>query len=158
MGRYGNSASLEDITWTAGCSKGSMERYTKHCFNAIKKLHSVFVRKLAVAEKEVEKQWIDRHLGFIGSWQDGWVMYDGTIIVLYAKPSANGHMTRSSTDLIFVLLAKQNPEVLMLCHFTNELPHEGGVICPPVDIGQFDLSLLTHDTQAVWRKQRRNRG
>ena len=41
-------------------------------------------------EKEVEKQWMDAHLGFVGTWRDGWVMYDGTIVVLYQKPGLNG--------------------------------------------------------------------
>ncbi|KAF8797443.1 hypothetical protein BYT27DRAFT_7237260 [Phlegmacium glaucopus] len=63
MGRYGNGASIEDIARAAGCSE---------------------------AEKEVEKEWMDNHLGFRGSWRDGWVMYDGTIVVLYRKPGKNG--------------------------------------------------------------------
>ena len=33
---------------------------------------------------------MDKHLGFVGTWQDGWVMYDGTIVVLYAKPGLHG--------------------------------------------------------------------
>ncbi|KIM59852.1 hypothetical protein SCLCIDRAFT_68865, partial [Scleroderma citrinum Foug A] len=63
MGRYGNGASVEDIARIAGCSEGA---------------------------KEVEKCWIDQHLGFKGTWREGWVMYDGTIVVLYAKPGLNG--------------------------------------------------------------------
>jgi hypothetical protein len=27
MGRYGNSASVEEIAWIAGCSEGSVENY-----------------------------------------------------------------------------------------------------------------------------------
>jgi hypothetical protein len=33
---------------------------------------------------------MDEHLGFVGNWQDGWVMYDGTIVVLYSKPGLHG--------------------------------------------------------------------
>jgi hypothetical protein len=33
---------------------------------------------------------MDEHLGFRGKWRDGWVMYDGTIVVLYKKPGLNG--------------------------------------------------------------------
>ena len=29
-------------------------------------------------------------MGFRGTWQDGWVMYDGTIVVLYARPGLDG--------------------------------------------------------------------
>ncbi|KIM50092.1 hypothetical protein SCLCIDRAFT_1187614, partial [Scleroderma citrinum Foug A] len=62
MGQYGNGASLEDIACVAGCSEGA----------------------------EWEKCWIDEHLGFKGTWWEGWVMYDGTIVPLYAKPAVNG--------------------------------------------------------------------
>ncbi|KAF8800518.1 hypothetical protein BYT27DRAFT_7227445 [Phlegmacium glaucopus] len=77
MGRCGNGASLEDIS---RCSKGSVENYTNQCFTAI---------ELTSAEKEVEKKWMDEHLGFRGKWREGWVMYDGTIVVLYKKPGLN---------------------------------------------------------------------
>jgi hypothetical protein len=45
---------------------------------------------LTQEEKEIEKWWMDEHLGFQGLWREGWVIYDGTIIVLYAKPGLNG--------------------------------------------------------------------
>lgn len=90
MGRYGNGASIQDIARVAGCSEGSVENYTDRCFEAIEALHDLFVRRLTPAEKEREKEWMDEHLGFKGSWRDGWVMYDGTIVVLYKKPGLNG--------------------------------------------------------------------
>ncbi|KIN95630.1 hypothetical protein M404DRAFT_165310 [Pisolithus tinctorius Marx 270] len=62
MGHYGNGASLEDIAWVAGISEGS----------------------------EAEKVWIDSQIGFRGTWWEGWVMYDGTVVVLYTKPGLNG--------------------------------------------------------------------
>ena len=30
------------------------------------------------------------NLGFRGKWQDGWLMYDETIVVLFQKPGLNG--------------------------------------------------------------------
>jgi hypothetical protein len=90
MGRFGNGASLEDLARTAGCSEGTVENYTGRCFQAINRLHNLFVRPLTTAEKEVEKQWVDEHLGFVGTWGEGWIMYDGTIVVLYARPALNG--------------------------------------------------------------------
>ena len=90
MGRYGNGASVEDIAHTAGCSEGLVENYTNRCFIAIESLHDLFVRRLTLAEKEVEKKWMDEHLGFRGKWREGWVMYDGTIVVLYKRPGLNG--------------------------------------------------------------------
>lgn len=69
---------------------GSVEKFTDWCFDAIESLHDLFVRKLTPEEKEREKQWMDEHLGFRGTWRDGWIMYDGTIVVLYHKPGLNG--------------------------------------------------------------------
>jgi len=90
MGRFGNGASLEDIAWTAGCSEGSVEEFTDHCFGAIESLHDMFVRPLTDEKKEKEKEWMDQQLGFKGLWREGYLMYDGTIIVVYAKPGLNG--------------------------------------------------------------------
>ncbi|RDX46161.1 hypothetical protein OH76DRAFT_1332707, partial [Lentinus brumalis] len=64
MGRFGNAASLEDIAREAGIAEGT--------------------------EKEQEKQWMDEHVGFRGLWREGWLMYDGTIVVLYARPGLDG--------------------------------------------------------------------
>jgi hypothetical protein len=98
LGRYGNGASLEDIARFAGCSEGAVELYTQRCFRAIEALHDAFVCLPTAAEKEREKCWVDEHLGFKGTWREGWVMYDGTIVPLYAKPAVNGeaYFTRKS--------------------------------------------------------------
>ncbi|THU98107.1 hypothetical protein K435DRAFT_661587 [Dendrothele bispora CBS 962.96] len=71
LGHYGNAASLRIIARTAGVAEGS---------------------------KEVEKCWIDERLGFRGTWREGWVMYDGTIVPLFRKPGLNGdaYFTRKS--------------------------------------------------------------
>lgn len=90
LGCFGNGASLEDIACTAGCSEGAVEKYTERCFEAIESLHDIFVQPLTAEEKEKEREWIDNHLGFRGLWHEGYLMYDGTIVVLYAKPGLNG--------------------------------------------------------------------
>ena len=90
MGHFGNGASLEDVACMAGCSEGAVKNYTDRCFKAIESLHDIFVRCLTDEEKEKEKKWMDKHLGFQGLWREGYLMYDGTIVVLYAKPGLNG--------------------------------------------------------------------
>ena len=90
MGRFGNGASLADVAREAGCSEGSVELWTDRCLTAIESLHDIFVRPLTAEEKEAEKEWIDTNMGFRGLWRDGWIMYDGTIIVLYARPGMDG--------------------------------------------------------------------
>jgi hypothetical protein len=112
MGRYGNGASVEDIARGAGCSEGSVENYTNRCFEAILSLQGQFVKKLTPAEKEIEKEWMDNHLGFRGSWRDGWVMYDGTIVVLYRKPGKDG-------DAYFTRKANYGLNVQVCDHLTG---------------------------------------
>jgi hypothetical protein len=90
MGCYGNAVSVEEVACVAGCGEGSVENFTNQCFTAIEGLHNHFVCCLTPAEKEVEKRWMDENLGFKGKWQDGWLMYDGTIVVLFQKPGLNG--------------------------------------------------------------------
>jgi hypothetical protein len=90
MGRYGNAASVEEVARVAGCGEGSVENFTDRCFTAIEDLHDLFVRRFTPAEKEVEKTWMDENLGFKGKWRNGWLMYDGTIVVLFQKPGLNG--------------------------------------------------------------------
>jgi hypothetical protein len=90
MGRYGNGASVPDIARIAGCSEGSVVNFTSRCFDAIEELQEFFVRNLTQEEKEKEKEWIDEQLGFKGTWREGWIMYDGTIVVLHQRPGLNG--------------------------------------------------------------------
>ncbi|KAG6808924.1 hypothetical protein H0H93_016338 [Arthromyces matolae] len=90
MGRYGNAASLIDVAREAGISEGSVELFTHRCFTAIESLHEIFVRPLTSEEKEKEKEWVDEHMGFRGLWREGWIMYDGTIVVLYSRPGLDG--------------------------------------------------------------------
>ena len=109
MGRYGNGASVKDIAHAAGCSEGSVVNYTNRCFEEILALQSQFVRKLTPAEKEAEKEWMDNYLGFQGSWRDGWVMYDGMIVVLYRKPGKNGdtyYTQKANYGLDAILMSK----------------------------------------------------
>lgn len=92
LGRYGNGSSVQDVAMIAGISSGGVELCTNRCFDAIESLHDDFVRPLTPAEKEVEKQFIDQQVGFTNSlWREGWLMYDGTIVVLHSAPGYNGH-------------------------------------------------------------------
>ncbi|KIK77447.1 hypothetical protein PAXRUDRAFT_166811, partial [Paxillus rubicundulus Ve08.2h10] len=96
---YGSGTSLGDIACFAGCSEGVVELYTKQCFHAIdamgcpiycNTMHDAFVCLRTATKKEQEKCWVDGHLGFKGTWWQGWVMYDGTIVPLYAKLAVTG--------------------------------------------------------------------
>ena len=111
LGHYGNAASVGDIARNFGYSEGAVELFTHRCFQAIESLHGNFVRRPTAAEKEMEKQWIDGKVGFQGLWREGWVMYDGTIIPLHAKPGYNGdaYYTRKSNYGLNVQVTSCDP-------------------------------------------------
>jgi hypothetical protein len=90
LGRHGNAASVMDAARMAGISEGSVHDFTRRCFQAILPLHNQFVRPLTPAEKAIEKQWVEQHSGIGGEFKEGWVMYDGTIVVLYRRPDMDG--------------------------------------------------------------------
>jgi hypothetical protein len=77
---------------------------------AVEDLHDLFVHCLTPAKKEVEKRWMDENLGFKGKWQDGWLMYDGTIVVLFQKPGLNGdaYYTQKGNYGLNVQVSDQN--------------------------------------------------
>ena len=111
LGHYGNAASVGDIAGNFGYSEGAIELFTRRCFQAIESLRVHFVRPLTVAEKEVEKQWVNGKVGFQGLWREGWVMYDGTIIPLHTKPDYNGdaYYTRKSNYGLNVQVISYSP-------------------------------------------------
>lgn len=90
LGHYGSAASVRAIAHVFGCLEGAVEKYTEHCFEAVDGLHDLFVRPLTDEEKEKEKEWMREHSGIDGLWSEGWMMYDGTIVVLYKRPGHQG--------------------------------------------------------------------
>jgi len=91
MGRYDNGASVPDITWAAGISKGSVEKFTERCQITIMAHHDSYVQALTVEEKEGEKGCIERETRCVG-WQDDYLMYDGTPIGLFQQLSLKGSL------------------------------------------------------------------
>ena len=55
---------------------------------------------------------MDNYLDFQGSQRDGWVMYDGTIVVLYWKSGKNG-------DAYYTWKAKYGLNVQVHVHITS---------------------------------------
>ncbi|KAJ3741830.1 hypothetical protein DFH05DRAFT_1461918 [Lentinula detonsa] len=100
MGRFGNANDVHDVAHICGVSEGSVENFTERCHKAIAALQPIFVRPLTEEEKEREKEWVDSKLGFRGLWREGYLMYDGTIVVLYQRPGQDGtsYFTRSAHD------------------------------------------------------------
>jgi hypothetical protein len=118
MGRYGNGASVQDIARIAGCSEGSVENFTARCLTAVESLHDLFVRKPTAEEKEKEKMWVEGQMGFGGLWREGWLMYDGTIVVLDKRPGLNGdaYYTRKANYGLNLQVSNMFVLILTLSH------------------------------------------
>jgi hypothetical protein len=112
LGCFGNAASVMYAARTAGISEGSVKDFTDCCFQAILPLHDLFVRPLTPQEKEIEKQWVEEHSGISRTFREGWVMYDGTIIVLYARPNMDG-------DGYYTRKANYGLNLQVGAHYTN---------------------------------------
>uniref|UniRef100_A0A0W0EUB5 Uncharacterized protein n=1 Tax=Moniliophthora roreri TaxID=221103 RepID=A0A0W0EUB5_MONRR len=96
---YGNSADVWGVACMFGCSEGLVAKATDRCFEAIDALHDLFVQPLTEEEKEIEKQWMRDQLGMERNlWCESYMMYDGTIVVLYHQPShqGQGYYTRKA--------------------------------------------------------------
>ncbi|KAG7092066.1 hypothetical protein E1B28_008447 [Marasmius oreades] len=127
MGRYGNGASITDVARISGILEGSVENFTDRCLTAIEALHDDFIHPLT-DEKEVEKQWIETHLDFGGLWCEGYMVYDGTIVVLHRKPALDGegYYTRKANYGLNVQVCISDS--LLLCQFTASQHHVNPVM------------------------------
>ncbi|KAE9402134.1 hypothetical protein BT96DRAFT_956355 [Gymnopus androsaceus JB14] len=76
-----------------------------------------------LAEKEQEKEWIDQDLGFCALWKEGYIMYNGTTIVLYERPMRDGtsyYTRKSNYGLNSQDLASKQINMFFLSQTTNE--------------------------------------
>ncbi|KIY70502.1 hypothetical protein CYLTODRAFT_441951 [Cylindrobasidium torrendii FP15055 ss-10] len=128
LGRYGNGASVKDVARVFGIGDGTAELYTERCMTAIESLQHLFVRQLTAEEKEVEKEWMDKQLGFRGLWREGYIMYDGTIVVIFNKPARDGttYYTRKSNYGLNTQIgnAPSNLRILDFCHGPTGSAHD----------------------------------
>jgi hypothetical protein len=150
MGRFGNGASLEDIARNAGVAKGTVELYTRRCFDAIESLHDYFLRPLTQEEKEQEKRWVEQEVRLKDSlWREGWVMYDGTIVPLFSKPGLNGdtYFTRKSNYGLNVQVQNCQAQKYGLIPHRSETSHQiyGSLIMFMVSLDRF-MTLMHSST------------
>lgn len=90
FGHYGNGASTMDVALWAGVGFGTMGVCIRRVIAAIcgSKFRRSAIRWPTEEEKEEAKIWVED--ASCPAWRDGWVMVDGTLIPLYARPSFFG--------------------------------------------------------------------
>ena len=91
FGHYGNAISIKMVALWAGIGYGTVRLITQR---VIKAICSDRFRRSALYwptanEKEEAKMWVEENS--CPAWRDGWVMVDGTLVPLYARPAFYGN-------------------------------------------------------------------
>ncbi|KAF7291383.1 DDE Tnp4 domain-containing protein [Mycena indigotica] len=74
FGHYGNGVSVRKVGLQLGLGFGTVVKST---------------RQPTEEEKEQAKEWVEEHS--CPAWRDGWLMVDGTLVPLYARPAHFGN-------------------------------------------------------------------
>ena len=90
FGHDGNASGLQKVANWAGVGKGTISLVTRRVMTAI--LRPSFMKKAVqvptAEEKEAAKQWVENNS--CRAWRDGYLMVDGTLVPLFAKPKWYG--------------------------------------------------------------------
>ncbi|KAF7290164.1 DDE Tnp4 domain-containing protein [Mycena indigotica] len=91
FGHYGNGVSVRKVGLQLGLGFGTVVKSTRRVIAALCRDR---VRKSAIRwptneEKEKAKEWVEEHS--CPAWRDGWLMVDGTLVPLFARPGHFGN-------------------------------------------------------------------
>lgn len=113
-GHFGNAASVESVAQWAGASVGFVVKATQRVIAAIIGLHDEAIRPATEQEKASAKAWIGSQTCW--EWRHGWIMVDGTLIPLFAKPGWHGETYFDRKSNYSLNLAVCRPSYLLyLC-------------------------------------------
>lgn len=91
FGHYGNAISTKLVALWAGIGYGTVRFITQRVMKAI--CSDRFRRSAlywpTLDEKEEAKRWVEENS--CPAWRDGWLMVDGTLVPLYARPAFYGN-------------------------------------------------------------------
>ncbi|THU87913.1 hypothetical protein K435DRAFT_680825 [Dendrothele bispora CBS 962.96] len=91
FGHYGNAASTIKVALWAGIGYGTVRDVTRRVMEACcdEKFRSSVLRWPSETVREKSKQWVEEHS--CAAWRNGWLMVDGTLVPLYARPAFFGN-------------------------------------------------------------------
>ena len=92
FGHFGNAASTLKVALWAGIRYGTVDHITKNVMVAVcrNEFHCTTLHWPDEEEREAAKQWVEENSCL--TWRNGWLMVDGTLVLLYAHPSFYGNM------------------------------------------------------------------
>ncbi|KAF8547545.1 hypothetical protein OG21DRAFT_1570869 [Imleria badia] len=91
FGHYGNAIGTKMVALWAGIGYGTVCLVTNRVMTAVcrEEFRRATLYWPSGPEKEAAKQWVEDNSCV--AWQDGWVLVDGTLILLYARPGFFGN-------------------------------------------------------------------
>ncbi|KAF7307574.1 DDE Tnp4 domain-containing protein [Mycena indigotica] len=91
FGHYGNGVSVRKVGLQLGLGFGTVVKSTRRVIAALcrDRVRKSAIRWPTEEEKEQAKEWVEEHS--CPAWRDGWLMVDGTLIPLYARPAHFGN-------------------------------------------------------------------
>ncbi|KAF7300775.1 DDE Tnp4 domain-containing protein [Mycena kentingensis (nom. inval.)] len=91
FGHYGNGVSVRKVGLQLGLGFGTVVKSTRRVIAALcrDRVRKAAIRWPTDEEKELAKQWVESQS--CPAWRDGWVMVDGTLVPLYARPAHFGN-------------------------------------------------------------------
>ncbi|KAJ8092390.1 hypothetical protein PM082_023845 [Marasmius tenuissimus] len=91
FGHYGNAASAMKVALWAGVRVGTVKLVTDQVMLACldKSFRVSTIYKPDESAKEKAKEWVEGRSCL--EWRDGWLMIDGTLVPLYARPAHFGN-------------------------------------------------------------------
>ncbi|KIJ42752.1 hypothetical protein M422DRAFT_170775 [Sphaerobolus stellatus SS14] len=115
FGHYGNAATLQKVGLWAGFGYGTVDLCTKRIMAAIcdARFRRAVMQWPTERQKEDAKAWIESRS--CPSWCDGWLMVDGTLVPLFARPGFYGNSwydRKSNYSLNVQLISTPNLHII----------------------------------------------
>lgn len=91
LGHYGNAVTIQDVALWAGWGVGTVDLVTRRFFVAICRptFFQAAVSWPSDEDQEKARQWVESQT--CARWRDGWLMVDGTLVVLDRRPGHYGN-------------------------------------------------------------------
>ncbi|KAF8579788.1 hypothetical protein K439DRAFT_1620305 [Ramaria rubella] len=91
FGHYGNAASMQKVGLWAGLGYGTVDKCTRRVMKAVcdEGFRRVVMRWPDDIQREEASRWVESRS--CAGWRGGWLMVDGTLVPLFARPGFYGN-------------------------------------------------------------------
>ncbi|KAF8574649.1 hypothetical protein K439DRAFT_1649732 [Ramaria rubella] len=115
FGHFGNAATFQKVGLWAGLGYGMVDKCTRQVMQAVcdENFRKVVMRWPNDNQKEDARNWVESHS--CPGWGDGWLMVDGTLVPLFARPGFYGNSwydCKSNYSLNVQLISTPNLHII----------------------------------------------